>query len=175
MSKMPKFLSTIGLLAAACWGQSQVATVSSPSGFTLRGASVTPGQGVPNWPVLAGDTIKAGTSPVTFTFPDGSTITLDPGSEATVDLSGQTPVFHLKTGLAHYSLKTLASVHLLSGDQSVTPSTLAGILGKGSLAKGGGFWTPRTTWGIIGAGAATGLGVGVSQATSGGSSVSPSH
>jgi ABC-type Fe3+-hydroxamate transport system substrate-binding protein len=172
MLKMAKFLSISGLIAGACWGQSQVATVSASSSFTLRGASFNPGQGVPSWPVLAGDKIVGGTSPVTMTFPDGSTITLNPGAEATVDLSGQTPVFHLTKGTAHYSLKSLNSVQVTSANQAVTLTSLTGTIGKG----GGGLWTPaHATWGIIGAGAASGLGVGVAQATSGGSSVSPSH
>jgi hypothetical protein len=169
MSKMPKILLVTALVAAICLGQSQVATVSSASAFTLRGATVNPGQGVPSWPVLAGDTIKAGTSPVTLTFPDGSMITLDPGSEATVDLSGPTPVFRLRKGAAHYSLTTLTSVQIISGNQGVTVSNLIGTVVLEGAKRTGAIIA------IAGAGAAAGLGVGVSQAVSGGSSVSPNH
>jgi len=165
------FVSAVASLLAL--GQSQVATVSSSSSFTLRGASVTTGQGVPDWPVLSGDTIKAGNSPVVVTFSDGSTITLDPGAEATVSLSGQTPVFRLVKGSAHYSLKNLTSVQIVSGNQGVTLTSLTGDLGRSGSR---GIWTPaHTAVGIAGAGAAAGLGVGVSQATSGGRSVSPSR
>src|SRR5947209_3737096 len=100
MSKMPKFVAILASISALCWGQTQVATVNSASAFTLRGAPVNPGLGVPSWPVLAGDTLKAGTLPVTVTFSDGSTIILNPGSEATLDFSGQTPVFRLIKGAA---------------------------------------------------------------------------
>jgi hypothetical protein len=166
MSKMPKFVVIIVAVAAACWGQNQIATVSSPSAFTLRGAPVNPGLGVPSWPVLAGDTIKSGNSPVTITFSDGSTITLNSGAEATLDLSGQIPVFRLTKGSASYNLKTLTSVQVMSGNQSFTISTQTGTLSKAGA---------HTALAMVGAGAAAGLGVGVSQATKGGSSVSPSH
>lgn len=177
MLKTNKVLFLSALVAAAAFGQNQVATVSSPSTFTLRGASVNPGQGVPDWPVLARDTIQAGTSPTTVTFPDGSTITLNPGAEATVNLNGQTPVFRLLKGSAQYALKTLTSVQLMSGNQVVALTSLAGSLGKtgGLLAGVGAAVGAHTGLAILAAGAAAGLGAGVSEATSGGSSVSPSH
>jgi hypothetical protein len=173
MLKTVRILFVSAVVSSLALGQSQVATVSSSSSFTLRGANVNSGQGVPDWPVLAGDTIKAVNSPVVLTFPDGSTITLDPGAEATVSLSGPTPVFRLLKGSAHYSLKSLTSVQVISGNQNVTLTSLTGDLGRSG---GHGIWTPaHTAIGIAGAGAAAGLGVGVSQATSGGPSVSPSH
>jgi hypothetical protein len=170
--KITRFSVVLAFVGAICWGQSQVATVSSPSAFTLRGVAVNPGQGVPSWPALSGDTIKAGKSPVTLSFPDGSTITLNPGAEASVELSHDQPVFRLKKGTCQYALKTLTSVHVISGSQTVALTTLAGTLGKvgaGALTAG------QAAIGIAVAGAAAGLGVGVAEATSGGSSVSPSH
>jgi hypothetical protein len=71
-------MATCCVLAAVVgWGQNQVATVTSYTPFTLRGAAI-PGQGVPMWPVLAGDTVKAGNALTNMTFPDGSVLTLDP-------------------------------------------------------------------------------------------------
>src|ERR1700680_3007335 len=173
MLRTVKILFVSAVVSSLALGQSQVATVSSSSSFTLRGASITTGQGVPDWPVLAGDTIKAGNSPVVVTFPDGSTITLDPGAEATVSLSGQTPVFRLVKGSAHYALKSLTSVQIISGSQGVTLTSVSGDVGR---SVGHGIWTPVHTAVIIGgAGAAAGLGVGVSQATSGGRSVTQSR
>ncbi len=167
MQNTAKLIFAGVLMTAAALAQSQVATVTSSSPFTLRGAKVNTGQGVPQWPVLAGDSVKAGNTPVIVTFPDGSTITLDPGTEATVSFSGKTPVFHLVKGSASYSLKTLTSVQIISGNQTVTVADLTGSV----ATKAGG----RSTAMIVGAGAAAGLGVGLAQATSGGQSVSPSH
>jgi len=147
--------------------------------FTLRGVTVNPEQGVPTWPVLDGNTVIAGTSPVTLTFADGSTIILDPGAEAILTLSygvpeyvhgtGPTPVFRLRKGAAYYSLKTPNSVVVISGNESITITSLTGrIVLEGAKRTG-------AVLAVVGAGAAAGLGVGVSKATSGGSSVSPSH
>jgi hypothetical protein len=188
-----RILFVSAVVAAVAWGQSQVATVTSSSPFTLRGANVNPGQGVPDWPVLAGDTIKAGTSPVVVTFPDGSTITLNPCAEATVNLSygvpeyihlsGAAPAFRLLKGSAHYSLKTLTSVQVITGNQDGPVTSLTGNVGTGGgcspaggpLGSVGHAIGSHTVAAVAAAGAAAGLGVGVSQATSGGPSVSPSH
>jgi hypothetical protein len=173
-----KVLIVSVFIAAVARGQVQVATVSSPSAFTLRGAIVNPEQGVPDWPVLAGNTIKAGSAPATLIFPESSTIVLNPGAEATVGLSGQTPVFQLLKGSAQYSLKTLTSVQLKEASQSVSVTKLAGVLGEAGRKSGAGPWTwaaAHPFWGIAGTAAAAGLGVGVAEATSGGKSVSPSH
>ena len=86
------------LVAVAAKAQTQVATVTSSAPFTLRGAGITPGQGVPMWPVLAGDDIKAGSTLAIVTFPDGSVITLAPGSEGKVDFMNGKPVFQLVNG-----------------------------------------------------------------------------
>jgi hypothetical protein len=175
MSRVIKFQLISAFIAASCWGQIQV-NASSPSSFTLRGATIGTGQGVPSWPVLTGDTVKAGKAPVTLTFSDGSTITLDPGAEATLDLSGKTPVFKLMKGTAEYALKTPASVELVSGGQNVTVAGLTGTLGKTAGTKAGVIIAG------VGGGLAAGAAVGVSKTTggvggqtSGGPSVSPSH
>jgi hypothetical protein len=176
-SKVLKALIFSITLVTAARAQAPVATVTSSGPFELRGANVTPGQGVPSWPGLAGDTIKAGNTPVTVTFPDGSTILLNPGSSAKLGLSGQTPVFQLTSGSASYSLKTLTAVKLMAAAKVVTPSDMAGLLelGGSNLPKAG-FWTAgHTTAVLLGAGAATGLGVGIAKATGGGASVSPSQ
>jgi hypothetical protein len=166
--------------AVACLAQTpaQVATVTSSAPFTLRGAAVTPGQGVPMWPVLAGDTLKAGSALTIVTFPDGSVLTLDPGAQAKVDLVGGKPQFQLLSGVARYSLKSTSSVDLLAANQTVTPKNTVGTMtvGGNQNAAAGGFWTAgHTAAVIVGAGAAAGAGVGISAATHGGSSVSPSH
>ncbi|PYT11025.1 MAG: hypothetical protein DMG59_27520, partial [Acidobacteria bacterium] len=62
--------------------------------------------------MMPADTIKAGQTPVTIVFQDGSTLVLDPGSSAKVGLSSKTPVFQLQSGPAHYSLTNLAAVKL---------------------------------------------------------------
>jgi hypothetical protein len=178
MRKVLYLVSVFLVVVATVWAQGQVATVTSSSPFTLRAATVTPGQGVPMWPVLAGDTIKAGNAVTIVTFPDGSVITLEPGAEAMIEISPTgTPIVKLLSGSAHYSLKSISAVQLMAANRIVTPKDLVGVLTIGGSKKvPGGFWTAgHTALVIVGAGAAAGLGVGISQATSGGTPVSQSR
>lgn len=157
--------------------QDQIATVTSNAKFQLRGAAITPGQGVPTWPVLAGDNIKAGTAPTLVTFTDGSVLVLDAASVAAVEVANDTPVFRLLKGSARYSLKSLTSVELLATDQRVNVSSLTGSYSIGSQKQTGGFWTPVHTAAVVGGAAAVGTvtALGVGAANSSGSQVSPSH
>src|SRR5580693_6473909 len=96
---------TAVFLAAAVVVRAQqpLANANSPAAFTLRGVAVTPGQGVTSWPLMSGDTIRAGAASTTLSFPAGATIQLAPGSEASVNLIGGKPVFQLIGGSASYS------------------------------------------------------------------------
>lgn len=156
-------------------GQTQIATVTSDSPFQLRGAGITPGQGVPSWPVLPGDLITAGQTPVSLVFADGSTIILAPGAVAKVSLSHKKPVFELESGAAHYTLITKSSVELVTLKTTVVPTDLVGDLQIGSQHLPTSWWTTgHTTLVLSAAGAAAGLGVGVAASNSNGPSVSPS-
>lgn len=186
---MPKVLrvAILGITAGlAAWAQTQVGTITSSAPFRLRGAAVTPGEGVPSWPLLPGDTVKAGEALTILTFSDGSVVSLEPGTEGNVDLSAGTPLFQLANGTVTYSLKTRTAVKLLSGDRTVNPSALTGSYSRnssrpisGAAAPGGngGFWTPAHTVLVVGAGAAaaTGIALGVGAANSSGSQVSPTQ
>jgi hypothetical protein len=170
-------------LAVAARAQTQVATVTSSAPFTLRDAGITPGQGVPMWPVLAGDVVKAGNTLAIVTFPDGSVVMLAPGSEGKIDFVNGKRVFQLLGGTARYSLKSTVAVQLMEASQTVTPTDLLGTLTLGGnkaaaagLA-GGGFWTAGHIAAVVVVGAATaaGLGFAVSEAVKGGAAVSPSQ
>ena len=160
-----KLLAVMIILAVLAAAQVQVATVTSDSPFQLRGAGVQPGQGVPSWPVMPGDTIQAGQTPLTVTFADGSTIVLAPGASAKISLSGATPVFQLLSGSAHYSLKTDSSVKLLNAKGETNRKDLVGDMQIGGPALAAGWWTTGHTLVVLGASAgAAGLAVGVVQA-----------
>src|SRR5580704_8222830 len=147
--------------AVAAWAQTQVATVTSSTAFTLRGAGITPGQGIPMWPVLAGDKVLAGSAMTIVTFPDGSVVTLAPGSEGKVDFVNGTPLFQLVGGTARYSLKSVTAVQLMEASQTVTPANLVGTLTLGgSRAAAAGFWTAGHIAAIAIVGGATAAGVG---------------
>jgi len=154
-------LAAVPMLCA----QGQIATVTSTAPFQLRGANVTTDQGVPSWPVMPGDAIKAGSEPVVISFAGGSTITLQPRSSAKITVSGQTPAFLLQCGAASYSLSALSAVKV---NDPASPSKLAGAY---SIAcdKPAGWWTAGHTALVLGGAAgAAGLGFGISHAVAGG-------
>ncbi len=184
MSKIPNMASRVFIavfvalfITMAARAQTQVATVTSSAPFTLRGAGITPGQGVPTWPVLAGDVVKAGNTLTIVTFSDGSVVTLAPGSEGKIDIVNGKPVFQLLGGTARYSLKSTMAVQLMEASQTVTPTALLGTLTLGGNKAAAGFWTAGhiAAVAVVAAGTAAGLGVAVSAAVKGGSPVSPSQ
>jgi hypothetical protein len=162
---------SIALLAAVplLCAQGQVATAISTAPFQLRGATVTTDQGVPSWPVMPGDAIKAGSEPVVISFAGGSTVTLQPRSSAKITVSGQTPTFLLECGAASYSLSALSAVKV---NDPVSPAQLAGAYSF-ACDKPAGWWTTGHTALVLGGAAgAAGLGFGISHAVAGGDSVS---
>ncbi len=159
--------------AAVVWAQQPLANANSPAAFTLRGVAVTPGQGVTSWPLISGDTIRAGAASTTLSFPAGATIQLAPGSEASVTLISGKPVFQLISGSASYALTSEGAVGLMQGSQDAKPRHLTGVLTTGG-SRTGGFWTAgHTTLVVIGGAAAVGGGLGIAEGMSGGASASP--
>lgn len=162
---------SIALLAAVplLCAQGQVATAISTAPFQLRGANVTTDQGVPSWPVMPGDAIKAGSAPVVISFAGASSATLQPRSSAKITVSDQTPNFLLQCGAARYSLTSLSAVKV---NDPVSPPQLAGAYSI-ACGKPAGWWTTGHTALVLGGAAgAAGLGFGISSAVSGPESVS---
>ena len=153
------------MLTTFSWAQTTVALVSSDSPFQLRGAVITPGQGVPSWPVLTGDVVKAGEKPVTLNFLDGSNIFLSAGSSGRLEMQGATVVFRLLAGCAHHALSAINAIKLATGDTDMTPSKTVGDLRLGgNCPVTAGWWTAGHTTAVLGAAAgATALGVGLAR------------
>ena len=163
MRKLVYVLTALLAAVTLMCAQGQVATATSTAPFQLRGANVTTDQGVPSWPVMPGDAIKAGSAPVVSAFADGSSVILDPGSSARITISGQTPTFLLECGTARYTLSSLSAVKL---NDPVSPPKLTGVYSI-SCNK------PAVWWILGGAAVAAGLGFGIAAATSGGAAVTP--
>jgi hypothetical protein len=152
----------VGILAlgASLAAKGPMATASSGAAFELRGAMLTPGEGVPAWPLMAGDLIKAGSAPVTLTFADGSRVMLEPKSVAQMRLQGQTPVFDLEGGGAQFSLISISAVKLTALGRSVTPTDLTGRFSLDQGPTGQGTTTPSVTSSGLSNGAMNGLAIG---------------
>ena len=172
MLKYARIIAVALCLSTSLAAQTQIATAVSSSPFELRGARVNPSLAVPTWPVMPGDTIKAGSTPVTITFPDGSSVGLNPCATAMVSLSDSTPVFQLLSESASYKLAKLDGVKLVSRDASVVPQDLAGSMTLGNTCTPAGFWTPSHTALVIAASAGL-AGITVGLVTQNGAPVSP--
>ena len=171
MRKLVYVLTALLAAVSLMCAQGQVATVTSTAPFQLRGANVTTDQGVPSWPVIPGDAIKAGSAPVVLTFVDGSSIVLEPGSSAKIAAPGQTPTFQLECGTARYTLSALSAVNL---NDPASPPKLTGVYTISCNKPAGGWWTTGHTVLLLGgAAAAAGLAFGISAAVSGGAAVTP--
>jgi hypothetical protein len=162
---------TVSLSAA-----DQIAVVTSTAQFRLRGAKVATDQGVPSWPVMAGDIVQVGNAPAAVAFSDGSSVILDRGTLARVERSGQTPMLQLLCGTVRYSLKTLKAVKLMAENGPVTPSQLKGSFSRCKGHAEAGWWTGGHTAMVVGAMAeAAAAWFGIAAAINGGKCVSPTN
>jgi len=106
------------MLAVVAFGASPVGSVSSGSDFTLHGVRVATG-GVPTWPVMAGDSILAGTTPAKIRFLDGSVVTLDSDSSAKVEQTDSGLLLRLISGSMAFTVAPNSSLALFSGQTAV--------------------------------------------------------
>lgn len=73
-----------GAGAAGANASQPVASVSGSGPFSINGASLA--AGIPSWPVMAGDQIASGSTPVEITLPDGTQLDLSPQSKVTIKI-----------------------------------------------------------------------------------------
>lgn len=164
---MLAFLLLLALAVAGLAQGQKVATASSTGPFTLRGGVVNP-EGVPSWPVMAGDEVAAQGVPVTLTFEDGSRIVLAPGARGRIEQGAQgRPVFRLTAGEALYDLRELNSVDLYALNRRVPPPVFRGNYSLGGAQRTATtFWTARNVALALGAaGAAAGAAVWMANST----------
>ena len=125
------------VFAIAVFAASPVASVSSGSDFTLRGQKVTTA-GVPSWPVLAGDSILAGTTPTKIRFQDGSVVMLSPDSSAKVEETDGGLVFRLISGSMALNVAPSSTLSVFSGQTAVsaTPNVETSVSAGGAPSAG---------------------------------------
>jgi hypothetical protein len=114
-----KYLLSPSLLVAVAGlslAASPVATVSSAGSFALRGATVKT-DGVPSWPVMAGDEIKTSVASAVIQFRDGSRVTLGAASTLRVEQT----VSNLNVRLSSGSMEVLSRSSALQVYQNSMP------------------------------------------------------
>src|SRR5580765_7623653 len=92
-------------IPVAALAQTQLGTVTSSSPFELRGANINPAPGVPNWPVVSGDTFQAGNTPLTLTLSDGSAVVFAPRTRVTLGVTSNGPMVRLESGSVQSTLQ----------------------------------------------------------------------
>ena len=106
-------------LAAGCaFAATPVASIKSSSDFQLSGVSVT-AAGVPSWPIMAGDTVVAGTTAATIRFVDGTMVTLAPNSQVTVQEKKDDLSLRLVNGFMSFTLAPSSAISVYSGNTLV--------------------------------------------------------
>lgn len=132
MVRMFVRLLCLTAIATLAFGASPVATISSASAFELHGAAVRT-EGVPAWPVMAGDQIGTGVSPALIRFRDGSSVTLSQESTARVEMVDNFLVFRLMSGSMRVTPANNSGIKFFNSVDPVTakPGTAAEVSSKG--------------------------------------------
>jgi ferric-dicitrate binding protein FerR (iron transport regulator) len=102
------------LLAAPAFAATPVASITSSADFELSGVGVTVA-GVPSWPLMAGDTVVAGTSAARIRFVDGTLVTLGPRSKVTVQEKKDDLSLRLVNGFISFTLAPSSALSVYSG------------------------------------------------------------
>jgi hypothetical protein len=115
----PVFVLTYAVLFAggALFG-GPVATISSSGTFELRGVEVKV-DGVPSWPMLAGDDVRTTNAPALIQFRDGTRVTLAEKSQAKVEKSGEGLVLRLRTGSMEFNIASGSTLKVFNADMPV--------------------------------------------------------
>jgi len=106
------------MIVASAFAAAPVASVTSTSNFELSGASVI-AAGVPAWPLLAGDTVVAGSTTARIRFVDGTVVTLSPRSKVAVQDKGSDLSLRLVNGFMAFTLGPASSLSVYSGSTLV--------------------------------------------------------
>lgn len=114
-------------LAPCTWAATLVGRVSSSQSFKLNGTPM-PVEGVPSWPLYAGDVIVTQAAQATIVFRNGSRVVLEPNSELKVEIKDKKPVVRLLRGNGKYFIA--GTVVALSTAAAVS---LGGASGNGGL------------------------------------------
>jgi ferric-dicitrate binding protein FerR (iron transport regulator) len=123
-----------GILAIGGFAAEPVATVTSSGTFTLRGVTVKP-EGVPYWPLVAGDYVQTNTTPIAIQFHDGSRVTLAQNSQATVESKNGKLAFRLSSGSMQFKLASHSTLALFNKNSQVLGTSGAVTTGPGVITK----------------------------------------
>jgi hypothetical protein len=130
------FVFALLLLATAASAAVPIASVTSTAPFYLNGAYVRV-EGVPSWPVVAGDTIQTLEAPATILFKDGSRITVAAGSKTRIEENKGGTGVRLEDGTMQILQAPQSSLFFFLKNEAV--STTPGVEAVASTKPGSGL------------------------------------
>jgi hypothetical protein len=140
-----KLLLAVLLIAAAALaasGDQPLATITSAEAIELRGIRV-PVEGVPAWPLVAGDELATTTSAAAISFSDGTRVVLDKNSRVKIERVDKQPVLRLVSGSLSYQAGDKPRMEIFAGTEkldwrSQREGSVSFVSGKARLAPGRG-------------------------------------
>ena len=117
------FVTAVGcILVIGMFAADTVAKITSSGPFQLRGVSVKT-DGVPSWPMLAGDDIQTAATPASIQFSDSSRVVLGENSRAELQANNGKLVLRLVRGSMQFKIAHRSSLTLLSNNTPVKGSS----------------------------------------------------
>jgi hypothetical protein len=133
MKKLAKLLGCTALLIALAGfalGGAPVGTITSSGTFDLHGTAVRT-EGIPFWPLMAGDEIATHAFSALVRFQDGSSVVLGENSRAKIETVNDVLTFRLTGGTMQVTAGPIPTVKIYKGAELVA-------LGSGIHTVGGG-------------------------------------
>ncbi len=95
-----------------------IGSVASASSFTLDGTVVN-SAGVQSWPLMAGDTVGAGNTPIAIFLRDGSKLNLAAKAIVRLESNGTALSARLTEGAMQYAVATGSTLKVLRGGDAI--------------------------------------------------------
>jgi hypothetical protein len=118
-------------LAAMAFALEPIGTASSSASFELNGI-VTRSDGVSSWPVMPGDEVRSGISPVVIRFQDGSRMSISEQSRVKLVRNGDALDVNLTGGTAYFNLAPQSALRVYNSGRAV--GTRSGSIAAGNQA-----------------------------------------
>jgi hypothetical protein len=117
-TKLAVSIALFFALAGFAFGGAPVAIVTSSGSFDLHGSAVKT-DGIPSWPVMAGDEIVTHASAALIRFQDGTSVALGENSRAKVETVDGVLVFRLFGGAMQVTGTQTSAVRFYDGNRPV--------------------------------------------------------
>jgi len=109
-----KAVASLFCVSALAFAAEPFGTASSTGAFYVDGVAMT-AEGISSWPLVAGDELRAVSSPVIIRFQDGSRVTIAEQSRVKLTRSGDAINLSLTGGRIEFNLSPSSNVQVWNG------------------------------------------------------------